>query len=202
MNNEVNIEGTYNFNANCPGLHGPFQVYGWKDQAIGGNLHNGYTINFEVHYFDFDVCLAKIVGKHEVHVTILAIPYSSRAQFNDALRKLCIYHDGLANAEIHHLNDMNNKKSKHSQTKVIILRFFLKKITNDVFSQNASDGVIDKHFALMKVNLFKYGSAREQVGWNPCQVKWFVLVHKEKHHTVHPAQARDVLEAAFDGMSI
>jgi hypothetical protein len=204
MNNEVDIEGTYDFNADHPGLHGPFQVYGWKDQAIGGNLHNGYTINFEAHYFDFDVCSTKIVGKHKVHVTIPAIPYSSRAQFavfNDALRKLRIYHDGLANAEMHHLNNMNDKKSKDSQTKVIVLRF-PEKITNDVFSQNTSEGVIDKRFALMKDNLFEYGSACEQVGWNPCQVKWFVPVHEEKCRTVCPAQARDVLEAAFDGMSL
>jgi hypothetical protein len=205
MNNEVDIKRTYDFNADRPGLHGPFQVYGWKDQAIGGNLHNGYTINFDVHYFNFDVCSAKIVGKHKVHVTIPAIPYSSCAQsdvFNDALHKLRIYyHDGLVNAEIHHLNDMNDKKSKHSQTKVIVLHF-PEKITNDMFSQNASDGVIDKCFALMKDNSFEYGSACEQVGWNPCQVKWFVSVHEEKHRTVRPAQACDVLEAAFDGMSI
>jgi hypothetical protein len=110
-NGRQEIESTYHFNPDRPGIHGPVQVYGWRDQMIGDTILNGFTINFEGHYKDFPLCSAKSVGSSEVHVTLPAIPYTSCKEFpvlNAMLQVWNRYHNGLANAEIHHLNDMNS----------------------------------------------------------------------------------------------
>jgi hypothetical protein len=163
-------------------MHGPVQVYGWHDQTIGNTVLNSFTINFEAHYKYYPICSAKIVGSSDVHVMLPAIPYTSWKEFEVLHATLWVrnqFHDGLANAEIYHLNDMNDSKTDHSKTKVIVLKFPCV-LSNMVFSPGASDGTITKVPVPVKHHTFKFGSMNEDVGWNPCQVKWFVSVHEDK----------------------